>query len=70
MPFMIMKRKIVAVTSDLWTSNTMQSYITLTGHFVDDRWNLNSLVFGTRLVTERHTGVNIAREVDQRVSGE
>ena len=53
----------VALTSDLWTSNSLQNYITLTGHFIDPNWDLCAHVLGTRLVVERHTGSNIAKEV-------
>ena len=56
-------KKHVALTSDLWTSNSLQGYITLTGHFVSPDWELFSHVLGTRLVVERHTGSNIAKEV-------
>ena len=55
----------VSATTDLWTSNCMQGYITLTGHFVSSDWKLCSHVFATRVVEERHTGTNIASEISK-----
>ena len=54
----------VSVTSDLWTSNAMQAYITVTSHFITPDWKLNSYVLATRMTEERHTGSNIATEVE------
>ena len=53
----------LSVTTDLWTSNALQGYITLTGHYVTADWSLNANVLATRRVYERHTGSNIASEV-------
>ena len=54
----------LAATTDLWTSNAMQGYITLTGHYLTNDWVLNSNILGTTQVSERHTGTNIAIEVN------
>lgn len=32
--------KYVATTSDLWSSRTMDPYISLTVHYIDDKWKL------------------------------
>ena len=58
------KGQSIAATTDLWTSNAMQGFITLTGHYVSPDWVLETNVLATRVVTERHTGSNIAKEVD------
>lgn len=55
------KGQLISLTSDLWSSNVMQGYITLTCHFVNESWQLKSLVIATREMAERHTGVNIAK---------
>ena len=37
----------VALTGDLWTSRTTESYLTITSHFVTSTWELKSLVLET-----------------------
>ena len=53
----------VALTSDLWTSNALEGYIGLTGHFISKNWELYAKVLATRHVRNRHTGENIAHEI-------
>ena len=48
----------VSITTDGWTSNTTESCITVTCHFIVD-WQLNSVVLQTRAVNERHTAANL-----------
>lgn len=50
----------LALTTDAWTSCATQSYVTVTGHYLDEQWNLKSVMIATRQVEERHTGVNMA----------
>ena len=49
----------VALTSDLWTSRTMESYLTITCHFVTSTWELKSLVLETFGFKKDHTTENI-----------
>ena len=53
----------VAMTTDMWTSHATQGYITLTSHFVNDKWELRSQILATRSVSDRHTGENISQEI-------
>ena len=50
----------LAITTDGWTSRATQSYITITVHYIDDEWNLQSAVLQTRPMFESHTGNNSA----------
>ena len=50
----------VAITVDGWTSCATDSYITVTGHYVDEEWDLQSHVLQTRVFNQSHTGVNLA----------
>ena len=50
----------VALTSDLWTSRTTESYLTITCHFVTSTWELKSLVLETFGFKKDHTAENIA----------
>lgn len=36
------------------------SYVTVTVHFINDEWQLVSLVLQTRAMYESHTGANVA----------
>lgn len=36
----------VAMTSDIWSSAAMDSYISVTGHFIDANWILHSNLLG------------------------
>ncbi|XP_041830825.1 E3 SUMO-protein ligase ZBED1-like [Melanotaenia boesemani] len=50
----------VALTTDGWTSRATQSYITITAHVINEKWESKSFVLQTRELSESHTGVNIA----------
>ena len=50
----------VALTSDLWTSRTTESYITITCHFLTATWELKSLVLETLKFDLSHTAEHIA----------
>lgn len=62
----------VALTCDAWTSVATQSYVTVTAHFVSEGrngWELVSYVLQTRVMTDSHTGANVA-ELLQKVAEE
>ena len=46
----------VAFTSNLWTSQTVQAYLTVTAHFITEQWVLESYVLETKEMPECHTG--------------
>lgn len=50
-----------ATTTDLWSSRTMDSYISLTIHFIDDEWKLCSKCLQTSYFPEDHTGEFISQ---------
>ncbi|XP_053387152.1 E3 SUMO-protein ligase ZBED1-like [Mercenaria mercenaria] len=58
----------VAVTTDTWTSNATESYITVTEHHIDNEWRMRSNVLLTRAMPERHTGANLARKLQDCIS--
>ncbi|KAL2081527.1 hypothetical protein ACEWY4_023380 [Coilia grayii] len=49
-----------AATTDLWSSRTMEPYISLTIHFIDTEFNLKVKCLQTAFMPEDHTGQNIA----------
>ena len=63
-----MAGKTWSATTDLWTRNALQGYITVTRHYLSSDWALHSKVLATRVVNDRHNGTNIAREVNKLFS--
>ena len=69
------KKKIVesvtgvesALTTDMWTSLANKGFITVTCHYISQDWKLNNTLLATRITSDRHTGVNIARELKKIV---
>ena len=65
------KKKIVesvtgvesALTTDMWTSLANKGFITITCHYIYQDWKLNNTLLATRITSDRHTGINIAREL-------
>ena len=58
------KQDAVGLTSDFWTSNKNQSYITTTAHYIDTSWILRSTVLATRRLVGQHTGQFISSALD------
>ena len=53
-----------AVTTDGWVDPLRHaSYTCVTAHYLDDKMQLQSVVLGTRLMTQAHTAENIFEEV-------
>ena len=52
--------KSVGFTTDLWTSRSQDSYMSLTIHFIDRFWQLHRLTPFVKPFPENHTGVNIS----------
>ena len=63
------RNRDVAFTTDMWTSIAQESYITVTGHYIDNLWELNVKNLATRKVDNRHTGQNIAQHIND-ITGE
>ena len=49
----------MAITHDGWTSINTESFSTVTGHYINDQWELRSVVLETRKVDGSHTAENI-----------
>lgn len=60
-----------AMTIDMWTDDYKKiSYLTATAHYVDDSWNLHSVVLFTSdfPTAEKKTSENIKRELLRKIS--
>lgn len=53
----------VALTSDIWSGNAKEDYISVVAHFVTDDWELQKRVIGFRLIEVKHSGENIAERI-------
>ena len=56
----------VSLTTDTWTSNSTISFITVTDHHIDHKWDLQTNVLVTREMPDRHTGENLADKLNPR----
>ncbi|CAG8834972.1 1455_t:CDS:2, partial [Gigaspora margarita] len=50
----------LSFTSDLWTSPNNKSFISVTGHYIDENWALKEIIIDFGLLSGKHDGVNIA----------
>lgn len=50
-----------ATTTDLWSSRTSEPYLSLTAHFIDETWQLQSYCLQTSYFPDDHTGDIIAQ---------
>lgn len=52
--------KNVSITTDFWTSISVQAFMGVTVHFVDDDWQLRLSGLEVHPTSDKHTAVNIA----------
>ncbi|KAK1904419.1 Zinc finger BED domain containing protein 1, partial [Dissostichus eleginoides] len=55
----------VSFTTDTWTSNQMDGYMTVTAHFISQEWQLHSFVLETKVLEVSHTAANIAERLGE-----
>jgi hypothetical protein len=53
----------VALTSDIWSGNTKEDYISVVAHYVNADWVLQKRVIGFRLIEVKHSSENIAERI-------
>ncbi|WVZ51679.1 hypothetical protein U9M48_002795 [Paspalum notatum var. saurae] len=53
----------VALTSDIWSRNANQDYLSVVAHFVNGDWDLQKRILPMRLIDCSHSGVNIAERI-------
>ncbi|CAI5977952.1 unnamed protein product [Closterium sp. NIES-65] len=57
----------VSFTIDMWTSPNNRVWLVVTGHWIDENYQLRTMVFGFREIHGRHTGKQMARVVEETV---
>jgi hypothetical protein len=55
----------VCLTSDIWSNNSREDYLSMVFHFVTNDWELDKHIISMRLIDYAHTGVNIVERVLQ-----
>ncbi|XP_070404420.1 transposable element Tc3 transposase [Nothobranchius furzeri] len=60
--------KYFATTTDLWSSQTMEPNMSLTVHFIDADFNMETRCLQTSYFPEDHTGQNIAAGLRQAIA--
>jgi hypothetical protein len=58
----------VCLTSDIWSGNAKEDYLSMVFHFVTEDWELEKRVVGMRLIDCSNTGINIAEHSMQVIS--
>ncbi|WVZ88461.1 hypothetical protein U9M48_034981 [Paspalum notatum var. saurae] len=53
----------VCLTSNIWAGKAKEDYLSVVGHFVNSKWELEKRLLGLRLIDGKHSGVNIANLV-------
>lgn len=53
----------VGLTTDLWTSNANEGYITVTAQYITPQWEQKTKVLATRAMKDRHTGEKISEAI-------
>ena len=59
------KVEFFSATTDLWSSHTMEPYLSLTIHYIDEEWTQRSLCLQTMFMPQDHTGENIAEALSE-----
>jgi hypothetical protein len=49
----------IAITHNRWTSNNTESFCTVTSHYINEDWDMRSVVLETKKITGSHTAENI-----------
>jgi len=53
----------VSLTSDIWSGNAKEDYISVVAHYVSADWELQKKVVGLRLIDVSYSGENIADRI-------
>ncbi|CAI5933733.1 unnamed protein product [Closterium sp. NIES-64] len=57
----------VSFTIDMWTAPNNTAWLVVTGHWIDENFQLRTMVFEFREIHGRHTGKQMARVVEETV---
>jgi hypothetical protein len=63
MNFVLPAASSVSLTSDIWSGNAKEDYISVVAHYVSADWELKKNVVGFRLIELKHSSENIADRI-------
>ncbi len=49
----------ISITTDVWTSPSQQPFVGVTGHFIDNNWDLKNILLDFFKIEGPHTGENL-----------
>ena len=58
----------VSFTCDMWSSVANDQYLTVTLHWLDEEWEMQTIILGTMEFNVRHTKHNISKAMDMLLS--
>ncbi len=61
---LLQNQSYVSVPFDFWSKNGL-SFLGSTAHFLDDKWELTTMLLSLRYVQNKHTAVNIEKWVTE-----
>lgn len=50
-------------TSDIWSGQAKQKYISVVVHYIDEKWQLKKRIIGFKLINVAHTSENIVEYI-------
>uniref|UniRef100_A0A1X7UWW1 Zinc finger BED domain-containing protein 4 n=1 Tax=Amphimedon queenslandica TaxID=400682 RepID=A0A1X7UWW1_AMPQE len=56
---LVQKEQHFSLTTDIWLSDSLDSYLSFTGHWIDSNWENKECCLHAQPFNERHTGENI-----------
>lgn len=54
----------VCMTTDCWSSRNNESFMAITIHFIDSKFELRSVLLGCFEFNENHTGINLSQKIE------
>ncbi|CAM9473508.1 unnamed protein product, partial [Phaeothamnion confervicola] len=65
----VFKEQSIAVSMDTWSSITMDSYACLSGHYIDDKWELKTASLGVERFDGSHNAPSVAAKLKKMHEG-
>ena len=57
----------IAITADVWTNTATDSHLTVNAHYLNEEWEIKSIVSGTLPLIESHTASNLVTWIKEMV---
>lgn len=64
----LMTINLVSLRSDCWTYRNVDSYITVTGNFINNFWQIESFNICTKEITLSHTSENLFETIQSVIT--